>query len=99
LLIWVALWVSERHAWSDPRFGETRSGPDSHEVPQETSSHLFGDWYGLRMRLFERVVRFDFQYIGDNLWGLKRQQQRTIDLLKQALVAPIVKVACTVVTR
>jgi carbohydrate-selective porin OprB len=69
-----ALCVSEGHAWSDPRFGETLSGPDSHEAPQETSSHLFGDWDGLRTRLFERGVRFDFQYIGDNLWGLKSQQ-------------------------
>jgi len=74
LLIWAALCVSEGRAWSDPRFGETLSGPDSHEAPQETSSHLFGDWDGLRTRLFERGVRFDFQYIGDNLWGLKSQQ-------------------------
>jgi hypothetical protein len=60
LLIWVALCVSEGRAWSDPQFGETLSGPDSHEAPQETSSHLLGDWDGLRTRLFERGVRFDF---------------------------------------
>jgi porin len=53
---------------------ETLSGPDSHETGQGPHGHLFGDWDGLRSRLLERGVRFDFQYISDSLWNLKSEQ-------------------------
>jgi porin len=37
-------------------------------------THLLGDWGGLRTRLLERGVQFDFQYVSDTLWGFKSQQ-------------------------
>jgi carbohydrate-selective porin OprB len=37
-------------------------------------THLLGDWGGMRTRLAERGVRFDFQYVSDTLWGFKSQQ-------------------------
>jgi porin len=54
---------------------ETLSGPDSHETGQGPHGHLFGDWGGVRSRLLERGVRFDFQYISDTLWNLKSVQK------------------------
>jgi carbohydrate-selective porin OprB len=54
---------------------ETLSGPDSHETGQGPRGHLLGDWGGLRTRLFERGVRFDFQYISDSLWNAKSEQE------------------------
>jgi porin len=53
---------------------ETLSGPDSHETGQGRGGHLLGDWGGLRTRLLERGVRFDFQYISDTLWNVKSVQ-------------------------
>src|SRR5260370_17296802 len=42
-------------------------GPDRHERGQGRRGQLLGDWGGFRPCLFERGVRFDFQYISDNL--------------------------------
>jgi porin len=36
---------------------------------------MLGDWGGLRTRLQDKGVRFDFQYVSDTLRGLKSQQQ------------------------
>jgi carbohydrate-selective porin OprB len=36
--------------------------------------HLLGDWGGMRTRLLERGVRFDFECVNDTLWGFKSQQ-------------------------
>jgi porin len=55
------------HAYPQSSIGETLSGPDSHETGQGPHGHLLGDWGGVRPYLFERGVRFDFQYISDNL--------------------------------
>ena len=54
---------------------ETLSGPDSHETGQGPHGHIFGSWGGERTRLFERGVRFDFQYISDSLWDIKSEQK------------------------
>src|SRR5712672_3622364 len=55
------------HGYPQSSIGETLSGPDSHEPGQGPEGHLLGDWGGVRPYLFERGVRFDFQYISDNL--------------------------------
>src|SRR6266436_1382028 len=55
------------HAYPQSSIGETLSGPDSHETGQGPQGHLLGDSGGVRPYLFERGVRFDFQYISDNL--------------------------------
>ena len=70
-----ALCVLEGPAYSQTGIGETLSGPDSHEMRQGPQGHLLGDWDGLRTRLLERGVRFDFQYVSDTLWGFKSQQK------------------------
>jgi porin len=49
-------------------------GPDSHETGQGPHGHLFGEWGGVRTRLEERGVKFDFQYVSDSLWNLKSVQ-------------------------
>jgi carbohydrate-selective porin OprB len=36
-------------------------------------THLLEDWDGMRTRLVDRGVRFDFQYVSDTLWGFKSQ--------------------------
>jgi porin len=54
---------------------ETLSGPDSHETVQGANGHLFGDWGGERLRLMERGVRFDLQYISDTLWNIKSDKK------------------------
>jgi len=58
------------HACPQSSIGETLSGPDSHETGQGPQGHLLGDWGGVRPYLFERGVRFDFQYISDNLMNV-----------------------------
>ena len=74
-LVWVALSVFGARAYSQTGIGETLSGPDSHETPQGAEGHLLGDWGGVRTRLLQRGVRFDFQYISDTLWGFESQQK------------------------
>jgi carbohydrate-selective porin OprB len=37
-----------------------------------------GDWGGVRSRLAERGVQFDFQYISDSLWNLKSKQKERL---------------------
>ena len=57
---------------------ETLAGPDSHETGQGPHGHLLGDWGGVRSRLAERGVQFDFQYISDSLWNLKSEQKERL---------------------
>ena len=49
-------------------------GPDSHETGQGPHGHLLGTWGRERIRLQERGVDFDFQYVSDSLWNLKSEQ-------------------------
>ena len=74
-LVWAALSLFGARAYSQTGLGETLVGPDSHETPQGPAGHLLGDWGGVRTRLLERGVRFDFQYISDTLWGFESQQK------------------------
>jgi carbohydrate-selective porin OprB len=57
---------------------ETLSGPDSHETGQGPHAHLFGEWDGMRTRLLNRGVRFDFQYISDSLWNIKSERKERL---------------------
>jgi carbohydrate-selective porin OprB len=57
---------------------ETLSGPDSHETGQGPHGHLFGEWGGMRTRLLDRGVRFDFQYISDSLWNIKSERKERL---------------------
>ncbi|MCU1298655.1 MAG: Carbohydrate-selective porin [Acidobacteriaceae bacterium] len=63
---------------SQAGIGETLSGPDSHETGQGPHGHLFGEWGGMRTRLLNRGVRFDFQYISDSLWNIKSEQKERL---------------------
>ena len=74
-LVWAALSLFGARAYSQTGLGETLVGPDSHETPQGPAGHLLGDWGGVRTRLLQRGVRFDFQYISDTLWGFESQQK------------------------
>src|SRR6266446_8381311 len=71
ILMFAALFAFADHAYSQTSIGETLSGPDSHETGQGPHGHLLGDWGGLRPYLFERGVRFDFQYISDSLANIE----------------------------
>jgi len=62
-------------AYSQTAQEEPLPGPDSHETGQGPHGHLFGEWGGVRTRLEERGVKFDFQYVSDSLWNLKSEQQ------------------------
>jgi porin len=55
------------HAYPQSSIGETLSGPDSHETGQGPYGHLLGEWGGVRPYLLDRGVRFDLQYVSDNL--------------------------------
>lgn len=57
---------------------ETLSGPDTLETGQGPHGHLFGDWGGVRTRLSERGVQFDFQYVSDQLWNVKSEQKERL---------------------
>jgi porin len=69
--MWAASLALADDAGTQISIGETLSGPDSHETGQGPNGHLLGDWGGLRSDLFERGVRFDFQYISDNLANMR----------------------------
>jgi hypothetical protein len=75
LVVWSALCLFGARAYSQTGIGETLSGPDSHETRQGADAHLLGDWGGVRTRLLQRGVRFDFQYISDTVWGFESQQK------------------------
>jgi carbohydrate-selective porin OprB len=65
--MWAAFFGFAAPTYPQDSIGETLSGPDSHETGQGPYGHLLGDWGGVRPYLFDRGVRFDFQYISDNL--------------------------------
>jgi porin len=67
IIMWAASLALADDAGPQTSIGETLSGPDSHETGQGPHGHLLGDWGGVRPDLFERGVRFDFQYISDSL--------------------------------
>ena len=50
------------------------AGPAYAQTDLAAETYLLGDWGGLRTRLLEQGVRFDFQYVSDTLWGFKSQQ-------------------------
>jgi carbohydrate-selective porin OprB len=74
LLVLTGLCVFEGPAYAQTEVAETLSCPRGHELRLGSQDHLLGDWCGLRTRLQERGVRFDFQYVSDTLWGFKNQQ-------------------------
>jgi hypothetical protein len=53
---------------------EPLPGPDRHETGRGPHGHLFGEWGGVRTRLEEHGVKFDFQYVSDSLWNIKSEQ-------------------------
>jgi porin len=71
IIMWAASLALADDAGTQTSIGETLSGPDSHETGQGPHGHLLGDWGGVRPDLFERGVRFDFQYISDNLANIE----------------------------
>jgi porin len=71
ILVWAALSVFAAHTYPQASQEETLSGPDSHETGQGRHGHLLGDWGGVRPNLFDRGVRFDFQYISDSLSNIE----------------------------
>jgi porin len=75
LPLWCGFYVFAFPANSQTLQEETLSGPDSHETGEGPHGHLLGNWGGERMRLLERGVRFDFQYLSDSLWGIEGEQK------------------------
>ena len=73
--VWASLCAFATPAFSQAPKEETLGGPDSHETGQGPHGHLLGDWRGLRSRLLQRGVKFDFQYVSDSLWNIKSQQK------------------------
>jgi len=54
------------------------TGPDAHGIIDTSHGHFFGDWGGLRSRLLESGVKFDFQSISDSLWNIKSEQNERL---------------------
>ena len=77
-VIWAALCLFVARAYSQEAQQETLGGPDSHETGQGQHGHLLGEWDGERMRLLERGVRFDFQYVSDSLWNIESEQKERL---------------------
>jgi porin len=75
LLACAALSVSAARARSQTASEETLVGPDTHEANLGGQEYLLGDWGGMRTRLLDRGVRFDFFYMTDTLWGFESQQK------------------------
>lgn len=57
---------------------ETLAGSNTHEFSPANRRYLFGEWGGLRSRLEEMGVDFDFQYVSDTLWNLKSAQAERV---------------------
>ena len=74
LLVVIGLCVFGSPAYSQTGGGETLSCPGNYDIRVGSQAHLLGDWCGERIRLEQRGVRFDFQYVSDTLWGFKSQQ-------------------------
>jgi hypothetical protein len=71
-----ALWLfASDFAYAQSGKSEERPCPESSKPSQGLQDHLLGDWCGTRKRLEARGVKFDFQYIGDTLWGWPGQQK------------------------
>ena len=77
-LAWTTSCILVARVYGQTDLGWALSGPDSHETGQGPHGHLFGDWGGVRTRLSERGVLFDFQYISDSLWNLKSEQKERL---------------------
>jgi porin len=74
ILAAISLWIVATPAYSQTGGGKTRSCTANYDQPLASQAHLLGDWCDERTRLEHRGVRFDFQYVSDNLWGSKGQQ-------------------------
>jgi porin len=70
----IAFCVFATPGHSEIGLDETLSGPDSHEVNPAAQVYLFGDWDGMRTRLREHGVQFDFFYMSDSLWGFESRK-------------------------
>ena len=77
-LLWSSSWILMACAYSQDQQEETLGGPDSREIGQGPHGHLLGEWGGLRSRLLERGVRFDFQYVSDSLWDIKSEKKERL---------------------
>src|SRR5262249_61029068 len=77
-LLCAALCVFAPPAFSQAGQEETLGGRDTGEVGQGPHGHLLGNWDGLRSRLLQRGVKFDFQYVSDSLWNIKSQQKERL---------------------
>ena len=61
LLAGFALFIFTRPVFSQSGGAESLSGPDNYKTGPGPHGHLLGDWGGVRSRLQERGVAFDFQ--------------------------------------
>src|SRR5271169_5784529 len=75
VLVLVAVQGVTAPAFSQVAIGETS---DNREIGHEPNGHLFRGWEGERMRLQERGVTFDFQYISDTLANLKSERRERL---------------------
>jgi porin len=57
---------------------EALSGPDSLETGQGPHGHLFGQWGGVRTRLEQSGVHFDFQYVSDSLSNIEGDKKERV---------------------
>jgi carbohydrate-selective porin OprB len=74
-LLWSGFWAFAVPVYCQTAQDEPLSGPDSHETGQGPHGHLLGDWGGERIRLLQRGVRFDFQYVSDSLSNIESEQK------------------------
>jgi carbohydrate-selective porin OprB len=74
LLVSITMLITSR-SLAQAKYDNNLSGPFSHQYGAYAQQHLLGDWRGLRPHLEERGVRFDLQYIGDQLGNIDTEEK------------------------
>ena len=62
---------------------DTLAGADKGEHAPEDQPHLFGEWNGKRLRLLQRGVNVNLEYVSDSLWNAQSAQKERLAVFER----------------
>ena len=62
---------------------DTLAGADKSEHAPEDQPHLLGHWNGKRLKLLQRGVNFNLEYVSDSLWNVQSIQKERLAVFER----------------
>lgn len=78
VLLWPGVAIAQSSVIDD-----TLAGADKGEHAPEDAPHFFGDWNGKRLKLLQRGVNFNLEYVNDSLWNVQSAQKERFALFER----------------